>query len=303
MKFTQELKRKAVQIAAFGFTNSHIGNFLGEKGARIYTGPWKQFCTPGLNCYSCPAATLSCPIGALQAVGGSMKFDFSFYAVGFLLAMGLMLGRFICGFLCPFGLIQELISKVPLRKRRLPRWVKYVKYAVLVIFVLILPVADTNIVGMGKPAFCQYICPSGTLLGGLPLVGTHPELQASLGWLFNWKLLLLIGILGGCLIVHRLFCKALCPLGAVYGLCNRFSFYRLTVDEKKCVRCGKCARLCPMDVDPTRHPQSMECIRCGKCAAACPTGAIRLGFGFFQKEKKSSCQSGCGSCKGCAKNK
>jgi len=303
VKITQEMKRKAIQIAAFGFNNCHWANWAGEKGAKIYTGPWKQFCAPGLNCYSCPAAALSCPIGALQAVGGSMRFDFSFYAVGFLLAMGLMLGRFICGFLCPFGLIQELAAKVPLKKRRLPKWMKYVKYLVLAVFVLILPVADTNIVGMGKPAFCQYICPSGTLLGGVPLVTTHPELQASLGWLFAWKMLLLILLLGGCMLVHRLFCKVLCPLGAVYGLCNRFSFYRLTVDAKKCVGCGKCAALCPMDVDPVKHPQSMECIRCGKCAALCPTGAIRLGFGFFKKKesKTQPCAGQCAGCKGCGR--
>lgn len=290
MKISQKLKRKAIQIAAFGLNNCHVGNFFQKGGAKLYTGPWKQFCAPGLNCYSCPAASVSCPIGALQAVSGSMKLDFSFYVVGFLLAVGVLLGRLVCGFLCPFGLIQELLAKIPLPKKklRLPRFAKYIKYVVLVVFVILMPVAVTNIVGMGDPAFCQYICPAGTLQGGLPLISTHPELQQTIGWLFGWKMLLLIAILTGSVLVFRFFCKTLCPLGAIYGLLNKVSFYRLTVDGDKCIHCGKCAQVCGMDVDPTKHPQSMECIRCGECAAACPTGAIRLGFGVFRRKEEAA---------------
>lgn len=304
MKVTQAVKRKIIQIAAFGLSNCHIGNFAGEGGAKIYTGAWKNFCNPGLNCYSCPAASVSCPIGALQAVTGSMKFDFSFYVVGFLMAVGVLLGRFVCGFLCPFGLIQELLAAIPLprRKLRLPRFTRYVKYVILLVFVIIMPVAVTNIVGMGQPAFCQYICPSGTLLGGIPLLGTHPELQQTIGPLFYWKLSLMIAILVGCVAVYRLFCKVFCPLGAIYGLLNGVSLYRLTIDENKCIHCGKCARVCLMDVDPVKHPQSAECIRCGACAAACPTGAIRLGFGIFKKkalDERAACGGNCASCKGC----
>lgn len=302
MKLTQGIRRKLIQFIAFGLSNLHAGNIVNGK---LYTGPWKQFCNPGLHCYSCPAATLSCPIGALQAVTGSMKFDFSFYVVGLLLAMGVVLGRFICGYLCPFGLIQELIAKIPLKKFRLPRWVKYTKYVILLVFVIILPVAVTNFVGIGQPAFCQYICPSGTLLGGVPLLSTHPELQQTIGWLFGWKTFLLIAILIGCMLVYRFFCKAICPLGAIYGLLNKVSFYRLEVDENKCIHCGKCARVCQMDVNPVEHPQSAECIRCGVCAASCPTGAIRLGFGVFRRARKMrtdlACSS-CGSCRGCSKN-
>ncbi len=310
MKISQKIKRKAIQIAAFGLSNIHIGNFAKEGGAKLYTGPWKQFCNPGLHCYSCPAASVSCPIGALQAVNGSMKMDFSFYVVGFLLAVGVLLGRLVCGFLCPFGLLQELIAKIPpKRKLRLPRLAKYIKYGVLLVFVLLLPVLVTNVVGMGDPAFCQYICPSGTLFGGLPLLSTHPELRQTIGWLFGWKLFLLIAILAGCVLVYRFFCKTLCPLGAIYGLLNKVSFYRLTVDESKCIRCGKCAQVCGMDVDPVKHPQSIECIRCGECAAACPTGAIRLGFGVFRKQEKAAdtasvsgtavCNGSCDHCPGC----
>jgi polyferredoxin len=143
-------------------------------------------------------------------------------------------------------------------------------------------------------------------MGGIPLLSTHPELQNTIGWLFNWKLSLLIITIVGSIVVYRFFCKLICPLGAIYGLLNKVSFYRLTVDESKCVHCGKCARVCKMDVDPVKNPQSIECIRCGACAAACPTKAIRIGFGIFRKkaeskpQQTSGCGGNCASCKNCS---
>lgn len=88
MKLTHSVKRKLLQIIDFGFFNPYIGNFA--KG-RIYQGKWKNFCNPGMNCYSCPAARLACPIGAMQAVSDSMNFNFSFYVVGIILAIGAVL--------------------------------------------------------------------------------------------------------------------------------------------------------------------------------------------------------------------
>lgn len=295
MNIKQAVKRKIIQFIAFGLSNLHAGNFLTGK---LYTGPWKNFCNPGLHCYSCPAASLSCPIGALQAVTGSMQFDFSFYIVGFLLAVGVVLGRFVCGFLCPFGLIQELLYKIPLKKLRLPTWMKYIKYGILVVFVLLWPILITNIVGMGDPAFCQYICPSGTLTGALPLLAADEALRSTAGFLFAWKAFLLVVILVFSVMVYRFFCRVLCPLGAIYGLLNRVSFYRLTIDQEKCIHCGKCEKVCLMDVNPLLSPDSPECIRCGACAAACPTGAIRLGFGIRKKEK-GACPGNCKNCTAC----
>ncbi len=284
MKFTDSVKRKLVQIAAFGFTNSHIGNF--SKGA-LYTGPWKYFCNPGLNCYSCPAASFACPIGALQAVTGSMNYDISFYVTGFLLAVGVLMGRFVCGWICPFGLIQEILHKIPHREMKLHKAFKWIKYVILAVFVVILPVALTNYMGMGKPAFCQFICPSGTLLGGLPLLGTHAELRNTIGCLFGLKVCILVLVLAGSIVTFRFFCKVMCPLGAIYGLLNKVSLYHLSVDRDQCVECGKCITICKMDVNPLENPDSAECIRCGACASACPKKAIHLGFCNTKKRTMS----------------
>ena len=269
------IKRKIIQLAAFGYSNPYLMNF---KGGKLYQGKWKQFCNPGLNCYSCPAASLACPIGALQAVSGSMNFKFSFYAVGILLAVGVLLGRAVCGWLCPFGLLQELIHKFPSPKLKLKKAFLYVKYVVLVVFVIVLPIAVTDYMGMGKPAFCQYICPAGTLEGGIPLLLAHKALRQTIGSLFTLKMTILIVSIIGCVLIYRFFCRVLCPLGAIYGLLNKISIYRLEIDAHKCVNCGKCKRICKMEVDPVKTPDSAECIRCGACADTCPEGAICLQF-------------------------
>lgn len=284
MKINHALKRKIFQLVAFGYSNTHLMNF---KDGKIYEGKWKQFCNPGLNCYSCPAASLACPIGALQAVGGSMNFRFSFYVTGLLLAFGVLLGRAICGWLCPFGLLQELIHKIPSPKRRLKKGFLYIKYVVLVVFVIILPVAATDYMGMGKPAFCQFICPAGTLEGGIPLLSTHAELRQTIGPLFYLKMAILLITLAGCIFIYRFFCRTLCPLGAIYGLLNKISIYHLEVDAQKCINCGKCRQICKMEVDPVATPNSAECIRCGECAGACPKGAICLGFKAKTEEQKA----------------
>ena len=273
MKISQEIKRKIIQIVAFGYSNTYLGNFV--KG-QIYKGKWKQFCNPGINCYSCPAARLSCPIGAMQAVSGSIHFEMSFYVVGFVLALGVAFGRAICGFICPFGLIQELIYKIPFPKKKLWKGFTYIKYVILFVFVLLLPVVSTNAVGMGAPAFCEYICPAGTLEGGIPLLVTHPELRQIIGTLFSVKMCILIITLIGCLMVCRFFCKIMCPLGAIYGILNKISIYHMEIDEEKCISCGKCHVECPMDVNPVDNPKSAECIRCGKCVKYCPKHALTL---------------------------
>ncbi len=280
-KIKQNIKRKIFQIAAFGFSNAHVMNF---KGGRIYEGKWKNFCNPGLNCYSCPAASFSCPIGALQAVNGSMEFNFSFYVTGILLAFGVLFGRGICGWFCPFGLFQELLHKIPVLKFKLWKGFLYLKYIILVIFVFILPIAVTNFMGMGKPAFCQFICPAGTLEGGIPLLGTHPELRQTIGSLFSLKMFILIATIICCIFIYRFFCKALCPLGAIYGIMNKVSIYHLEIDKNKCTGCGKCKNTCKMEVNPVEKPDSAECIRCGECVHACQAEALYLGFKLSGKK-------------------
>ncbi len=285
-KFSKQLSRFRgwIQAAATLLTNIHLPNFF--KGG-IYQGKGKAVCVPGLNCYSCPGAAGACPIGSFQAVVGSSKFRFSYYITGFLILFGVLLGRFICGFLCPFGWLQELLHKIPGKKLSTKKLkpLTYLKYAILLLAVVLLPAIVVNDLGMGDPFFCKYICPQGVLEGAIPLAAVNEGIRSALGSLFNWKLAILIVVVILSILFYRPFCKWICPLGAFYALMNKVSLLGIKVDEHKCVSCGKCARVCKMDVDVTKTPNHTECIRCGKCITACPTDAIKFNYGFEMPKK------------------
>lgn len=277
-----------IQAGATLLTNIHLPNFL--KGG-LYQGKGKAVCVPGLNCYSCPAASGACPIGAFQAVVGSSKFRFSYYITGFLILLGVLLGRVICGFLCPFGWFQELLHKIPTKKLSTKKLkpLTYLKYVVLLVMVVLLPVLVTNQLGMGDPFFCKYLCPQGVLEGAIPLSLANSGIRAALGSLFTWKFIVLLTVIVLSIVFYRPFCKWLCPLGAFYALLNKVSLFQMQVDQSKCVSCGKCAKVCKMDVDVTKSPNHTECIRCGMCIRACPTDAVsfRYGFGSGKQQSKS----------------
>ncbi len=279
--------RGLTQAGATLLTNIHLPNFL--KGG-IYQGKGKTVCVPGLNCYSCPAASGACPIGSFQAVVGSSKFSFSYYITGFLILLGVLLGRFICGFLCPFGWFQELLHKIPTKKISTKRLkpLTCIKYAVLLFMVVLLPMLITNDVGMGDPFFCKYLCPQGILEGAIPLAIVNSGIRAALGALFSWKISILTAVILLSVLFYRPFCKWLCPLGAFYALLNKVSLFGMKVDKHKCVSCGKCAKACKMDVDVTKTPDHTECIRCGMCVRACPVKAVSFRYGFGEG-KETEC--------------
>lgn len=284
--------RLFVQVIFTALTNGYVVGFA--KG-KIYRGSSKQVCVPGLNCYSCPGAIASCPIGSLQAVIGSRDFNFSFYVIGFLMIIGSLMGRFVCGWLCPFGLVQDLLYKIPLARKikKIPfdRPLRYLKYIILVVFVFAMPLLLTGYAGYGSPWFCKLICPSGTLFGGIPLVSTNPGFQQAIGLLFGWKIGILILIVIASALLYRPFCKYLCPLGAIYGLFNRFSLYRYEVDGEKCSKCGICQKKCNMGIKVYEQPNSAECIRCRQCIKACPETAIHTtlsNISILKKETKDT---------------
>ena len=239
--------RGFIQAAATLVTNIHLPNFA--KGG-IYQGAGKTVCVPGLNCYSCPAASGACPIGSFQSVVGSSRFNFSYYVTGTLILLGVLLGRFVCGFLCPFGWLQELLHKIPGKKLSTKKLkaLTYIKYFVLSI--------------------------------------ANAGIRSALGHLFTWKLAVLIAVVVLSVLFYRPFCKWICPLGAFYALMNRVSLLGIRVDTCKCVSCGKCSKVCQMDVDVVRAPNHAECIRCGKCIGACPVDAISYRYGLDVSAEK-----------------
>ncbi|MBO5270416.1 MAG: 4Fe-4S binding protein [Clostridia bacterium] len=267
-------KRRLIQLYAALLTNANLKGF---GSGQIYQGDLKKVCAPGLNCYSCPGAAAACPLGALQNALASSGARVPYYVVGILLLYGLLFGRWICGFLCPFGLVQELLHKIKtpkLKKGRLTRILSYFKYVILVVFVILLPlIYAADALDFPLPAFCKYICPSGTLLGagGLLANETNDYMFGMLGPLFTWKFCLLVLFIVGSVFAYRFFCRFFCPLGALYGFFNKISLLGMKVDRASCTDCGLCVGKCGMDI---RHVGDHECISCGDCVSVCPTGAI-----------------------------
>lgn len=268
------LKRKYIQVISALLYNA---NFKGFAEGKIYQGKIKNVCVPGLNCYSCPGAVGACPLGSFQNAIYSSGKTIPFYIVGTLLLLGVIFGRVICGFLCPFGLIQELIYKIPspkIKKNKVTKALSKLKYVILVVFVFVLSAIKEY------PAFCKYICPAGTIEGGIPLALGNPSIAAMLGTLFTWKSIVLCIIVIGAVFIYRDFCRFICPLGAIYSFFNKIAFMGVCVDETKCDNCGRCIRECKMDIS---HVGDMECIQCGECKAKCHKNAIMSKREFYKR--------------------
>jgi polyferredoxin len=213
----------------------------------------------------------------MQFFAAGAKYSISLFVSGFLLSVGVVFGRLICGYVCPMGLLQDLLYKIKTPKRvMLLRFARYLKYAVLVVFVLALPFLLRHAVsGLGEPWFCKYICPSGTIFGAIPLLAVNEFLRDFAGTLLIIKLTIAAGFLIAAVFIYRPFCRILCPLGAIYALLNKIAFVKMHCDKEKCTSCGSCAKACQIMINPVQHPNSAECVRCGDCKAACEAKALR----------------------------
>jgi polyferredoxin len=276
--------RKWVQII-FGFLMNGYWGFPFSR--TLYQGPLKVICAPGLNCYSCPAATTYCIIGSIQQLMANVRLSleagqyyFGLYVIGSAGILGGLFGRMICGWACPFGFIQELLHKIPTPKYRFPRVLRYGKFFFLIVFVFLLPLLVLDEFGAGETWFCKYVCPAGTLEAGLPMLALQPGLQTGLGFIFLNKLVIMLGFVVWSVLSSRPFCRVACPLGAFYALFSRVRMVRLRWDKENCVRCGACHPVCPMGVKFDESPDDMDCITCMKCMTkACRFDAIYLEVG------------------------
>jgi len=258
--------RLAIQVFAAVFANSH---FLRH---------WKGFCFPGLNCWACPGANFACPLGALQnacsdagytIAGSGLKgliAAIPVYVIGTLLIFGALFGRMMCGWLCPFGLVQDLVGRLRKKKLPMPNWLSYVRYGVLVSLVLVVPYYTHE-------AWFSKLCPMGALQGGL----LQPLIRADLRpmmrhWWWLKQAILLVTIVA-MLLWRRPFCGVVCPLGAIFSLAHRFSAWEIRFDEDRCVHCKWCVRHCPQGIDPRYEVNGHKCIGCLECQK-CPYGAI-----------------------------
>jgi ferredoxin-type protein NapH len=259
------------QLCSLILYNAYLAGFI---GGTIYQGRLKLIPCPGFNCHSCPGALFVCPIGALQHFAAYGSYYISLYIIGFLGLLGAVFGRFICGWACPFGLLQDLLNKLPVKKISIPRRLEYLRYVVLVGIVFIVAAVTR------QPWFCKLLCPAGTLEAGIPLMLLNEHVRAMIGPLFMVKMAILLVFLVWMAMAKRPFCRVVCPLGAIYGLCNHVSIFKLKFNKRACVYDASCAPACPVDHRMYRDdPNASRCIRCLRCRSVCEPDAISVTSG------------------------
>ena len=248
------VRRLSVQLGATLLFNS------------VLLAPWaKSVPCIGFNCYACPAAITACPIGSLQHFGVIRRVPY--YLLGFLGLVGILIGRLACGWFCPFGMLQELMYKIPLPKWKMSNRLARFRYVIFVALVVIAPIVTY------EPWFCK-LCPAGALEAGLPLVIFDTQIRALAGLLFAIKMVTLVGFLLWFMVTTRPFCRFVCPLGSVYAPFNAVSGIHLSFDAERCTHCDACASVCPTELYPPDEIDSEACVRCLECLKSCPTGAL-----------------------------
>jgi polyferredoxin len=203
---------------------------------------------------------------------------FPYLVTSFLAFVGLSTGSMACGWLCPFGLLQDIMHKIKSVKIRVPEKLTGMRYLVLLFLVILLPYIT-------QETWFSKLCPMGTLQAALPWAVWNPIIPVygepavavgTLGILFGVKIVILLSFLGLFVLAKRPFCRLICPLGAILGFFNRYSFIGIKVDKKDCAGCHSCREKCPVDINVGDDPAASTCVRCFECLD-CPNVSVSAG--------------------------
>ena len=253
-------KRFASQLAFLFLSNTAF--LVGSTGF-IYTY---------FYCWEAPLAAMACPIGILEHAAIEHSLTLLIYLAGTIILVSMIFGRAACGWACPIGFMQDILGGKKAKNERRKVWDKKFRYLKYVILILIAPVSYIT----GTMAYTN-ICPVGGLTATIPALILHPH-GYTFGTYFVPKMTFVAGLLVLAVLLSRGWCRHLCPVGAMMAPFNKVSLLQLKVDMDKCIHCGKCEAVCPMDIKMPEDNRSPECIRCGKCVSVCPVSAIKLGF-------------------------
>lgn len=195
-----------------------------------------------------------CPLTAVQNV--FLKAGTAYLLLFLVPVIGALLtGRLFCGYVCPFGALQELLHlrkwalRVPERVWRTLSWIRYALLAYLVARVLIVHTVALQGFSPFKPLFTW---------GGTPATLAFTAAVALLS-----------------LVLFRPFCRVLCPYGALLSILSRFSLLRASADDG-CRSCGLCTRACPVGTIQDGKVDATECLLCGSCGNNCGPAALKL---------------------------
>lgn len=266
-------KRRLVQFVTAILLTCNFTAFMAE---------WRFFgnvCLPIIHCNACPLTWFNCPIYAISEWIQFREVPWGTLApwmlIGIIGGIGALLGRFFCGWVCPMGLLQDLLHGIPSPKFSLPALLRWVKYGFLFIAV------GAAAYWVGKESllfFCKY-CPVATIEVAVPQMIVDHDWAMDTWRILRFSVLVLVLVL--VVFNVRSFCKVMCPVGALVAVANKFSIFTIRIDPAKCTHCGKCDKSCPMGVpveNSSRTKRSVnrhtECIECLKCEEVCPVNAI-----------------------------
>lgn len=164
----------------------------------------------------------------------------------------LVFGRGWCGYACWTAMVLDFLPyKTPERPRGRIGWIRYITFAASLIFVSALFLAKVG--NIERIMFIAFI------------VGNIAYYAVGIALAFAFH-------------DNRAFCKYICPITVFLKPMSRFALFRVKCDKSKCVSCGKCRKVCPMDVDPTDNTGNRknvtECILCMECVKNCPKKAL-----------------------------
>jgi polyferredoxin len=269
---------------------------------------------PVLWTWGLPQNTVGDSFTAIQLMlgGWNVNIVFPWLAVASFLIVGILIGKSLCGWVCPFGFVQDLMGYVRRKQTDLsPRThdtMLYVKYVILALVLFIsLTFSASKLLGVSRSyesalgIFAQApftaISPSETLFATLPrmvfnfrnALVQNPSLDVlsgigSLPPLFWVQLIIMGAVLVFAVYVPRSWCRYFCPHGAIMAIMNRFSFIGLKREPFKCTRgeCRVCVEVCPTRVKildlPWEKFSDPDCIYCLKCVDACENKAIKLKY-------------------------
>jgi len=216
-------------------------------------------CSPVFHCYSCPLATFACPIGVVAHF--SALHVFPFLAIGTLAVFGAVFGGFVCGWACPFGFFQDLIGRIPTPKFKLPAWTGFLRYVVLLVFVLAIPF----VYGEDHALFFCRLCPAGALEAALPHTASLAIAGEEIVWPTAVKTTIFLLVLVAMFFKWRPWCTLFCPLGAIYGLCNHVSVLFVRFHPEHCKDCDLCRGLCHYGGSSENRASTHRCVRCLEC--------------------------------------
>lgn len=219
-------------------------------------------------CWESPYALMACPIGILEHAFTDRTWYLLIYLAGMIGLISIIFGRTACGWACPIGFLQDLV-KGRKTKRLADKKLRFLKYFILIL----IPISSY----ITKELAYTEICPIGGLTASLPHLAINPNGYTFLPF-FYIKMMNVAGFFILIILLTRGWCRHLCPVGAMMAPFNKISILQIKFDEDKCIKCFKCASVCPMQINMPYENKSAECIRCGKCIDACPKNALSFEF-------------------------